>query len=67
MNTCDNKAQYRYTWPGQDESFICEEHSKKLRAVAQAMSFHLQLIPFPENELPEKDFQHIVKCRQEIT
>lgn len=44
-NTCGEEAAYRYTWPGRDESFICEEHADKLRAVASAMGLHLQLIP----------------------
>lgn len=42
---CAARAAYRYTWPGRDESFICEEHAAKLRAVAEAMGLHLQLIP----------------------
>jgi hypothetical protein len=44
---CSADAAYRYTWPGRDESFICEEHSQKLIAVATAMGLHLQLIPMP--------------------
>ena len=43
--TCPNDAVFRYTWPGRDESFICLEHSQGLRAVANALSLHLQLIP----------------------
>ena len=43
--TCLNQAAYRYTWPGRDESFICDEHVGKLRAVTSAMSLHLQVIP----------------------
>jgi hypothetical protein len=41
---CGEKAKYRYTWPGRNESFICEEHSHQLKAIAKAMCFPLQLI-----------------------
>jgi hypothetical protein len=54
---CGKDAAYRYTWPGRDESFICEEHSAKLRAVADAMGLHLQLVTVePEGE----------PCRQRV-
>ncbi len=43
--TCPRPAAYRYTWPGHDEAGVCEEHSGKLRDVAEAMGLHLQLIP----------------------
>lgn len=43
--TCDQTATYRYTWPGRDEAFICEEHSKKFASVANAMGLYLQLVP----------------------
>lgn len=45
QHNCNAAAAYRFTWPGQDEAGICEEHSQKLRALAQAMGFHIQLIP----------------------
>jgi hypothetical protein len=45
MNTCENKAKFRYTWPGEDESLICSGHSIKLRMVADAMGLPLQLVP----------------------
>lgn len=41
---CGNPSVFRYTWPGHDEAGICHEHVGKLRGVAQAMGFHLQLI-----------------------
>lgn len=45
---CKNYARYRYTWPGNDESFICDSHSTHLRNVAAAMGLHLQLISLTE-------------------
>lgn len=42
---CENHADYRYTWPGRDEAFICEAHVEKLRQVADAMGLYLQIIP----------------------
>lgn len=52
--TCGKAAAYRYTWPGRDESLICEEHSGKLRAVATAMGLHLQLIPVEDGECSQR-------------
>ena len=46
---CEQKAVRRFTWPGQDESFICQEHLPKLQRVADAMGMHLQLIPLAED------------------
>lgn len=45
---CEAEAAYRYTWPGRDESFICAEHSERLRAVANAMGLPLQIIPLAD-------------------
>ena len=56
---CNEKAKYRYTWPGRNESFICEEHSHKLMAVADAMGLPLQLIEL-EPDL-DNTCQQIVK------
>lgn len=49
---CGKDAAYRYTWPGRDESFICGEHSRKLREVADAMGLPLQLIPVLPEQAP---------------
>lgn len=51
---CDNQARYRFTWPGKDESFICEDHVGKLRAVASAIGLHLQVILLSRDELRQK-------------
>lgn len=56
---CDNPARYRYTWPGNDESVICQDHVSKLRGVAEAMGLHLQIIP-----IPEEDFNEGITCNQ---
>ena len=50
MAKCEQQAAYRYTWPGHDESYICEEHSKKLLAVAGAMGMYIQLIPLDADD-----------------
>lgn len=42
---CSNEGAYRFTWPGRDEAVICEAHVGKLRAVADAMGLHLQILP----------------------
>lgn len=54
---CKEDAKYRYTWPGRDESLVCEKHVEKLKIVAKAMGFHLQVIPLDENDKE-------TKCRQ---
>ncbi len=56
---CDNLAKYRFTWPGNDESVICEAHVGKLSSVANAMGLHLQIIP-----LSEKDLEINLVCAQ---
>ena len=48
---CDKPANYRFTWPGNPESFICYHHVVKLKSVAVAMGFHLQIISLTESEL----------------
>lgn len=48
---CPEVAAYRFTWPGQDESFICEGHVGKLRSVAAAMGMHLQVIELEPDSL----------------
>lgn len=42
---CREYGSYRYTWPGRDEAAVCEQHSRKLRGIADAMGLYLQLIP----------------------
>jgi hypothetical protein len=46
---CENKASHRYTWPGKNESFICEEHLPELKAVAGAIGMYLQTIPLKDS------------------
>lgn len=50
MASCNQKGcalpgAYRFTWPGNDEATICEEHVGKLRGIASAMGMHLQVVP----------------------
>lgn len=46
---CGKPAVRRYTWPGNDESFICQDHLPKLLGVVNAMGMHLQLIELPDD------------------
>lgn len=41
---CRNLANFRYTWPGSNESFVCAEHATQLAGVASAIGMPLQLI-----------------------
>lgn len=52
--TCNEPAAFRYTWPGRDEATICSVHSEKLRAIAEAMGFPLQLIPVDSGTCAQK-------------
>jgi len=57
---CKEMAKYRFTWPGDNESLICEKHVGQLNALADAMGFHLQII-----SLSEKDLELNLICHQE--
>lgn len=59
---CTHPAEFRFTWPGQDESFICEHHVGKLRSTANAMGMHLQVIQLSEDEIREMP----ETCRQKV-
>ena len=50
---CKEPALFRYTWPGQDESYICLDHALKLDNVANSIGLYLQLIQLSTNELIE--------------
>ena len=47
---CEEVALFRYTWPGKDESFVCLECYMKLKAIANAIGLHLQIIQLSEEE-----------------
>jgi len=47
---CDEIASYKFTWPGNDDDVICENHVGQLIAIASAMGMHLQVTPIPEHE-----------------
>lgn len=51
--TCDNEADYRYTWPGRDECFVCEKHKAAVEQVAKAMGMYIQLIPLQKEKEDE--------------
>ena len=52
MNTiCNNRAAYRYTWLGRDEKLVCADCARKLKSYAEAMGFHLQLLPLSPNSV----------------
>ncbi len=50
---CENKASYRFTWPGRDGSFICSHHVYTLRNISDALGLPLQIIPLTNEELEE--------------
>jgi hypothetical protein len=45
---CGETGAFRFTWPGRDEQAICADHATKLRVVAEALGFHLQLVALDE-------------------
>tara|TARA_Y100000310_G_C20643172_1_gene795100 strand:- start:1694 stop:1864 length:171 start_codon:yes stop_codon:yes gene_type:complete len=48
---CEKVAKYRYTWPGRDEDFICDDHVDWLKQIANTMGLHLQVLPIEESEI----------------
>jgi hypothetical protein len=54
---CEKQATLRYTWPGRDESYICDSCADKLDAVAQSIGLHIQLLPATEDA---------GQCRQQV-
>lgn len=50
---CTEPPAFRFTWPGRDEQAVCAKHEPKMRDVAGALGFHLQLIPL-EPPVPEQ-------------
>lgn len=61
MSKCKNDAEYRFYWPGKDESVICEKHKLKLENVVRTIGLHLPII-----RLSEADRAMGLKCQQEI-
>ena len=60
-NKCKNLAKYRFTWPGDTEALICEEHAGQLRAVAKAIGTYIQVIP-----LSGGDLEMGLTCEQKV-
>ena len=64
MPTCKNAAKYHYTWPGRGRALICEEHSIKLLAVANAMGVAPFVHLTPLKIKPNQDSQ---LCEQQVS
>jgi len=45
QHNCTNKGAFRFTWPGKDEQYVCEQHVGQLLGIVEAMGMHLQVIP----------------------
>lgn len=50
QQNCDREAAYLFTWLGEDQAGICEACAPKLRSVASALGFRVQLIPITTSE-----------------
>lgn len=50
---CKEKATLRYTWPGQNEDYVCIGCATKLNMLAGAMGFNLQLLTLAEVQIDE--------------
>ena len=57
---CGNPATHRFTWPGREESFICQEHLPKLQGVCSAMGMYCQFNPVHESDFAKET------CRQKV-
>jgi len=60
---CKNPPAFRYTWPGQDEAFLCVMHALKASNIAAAMGLYLQLISLTVDDLLTHDE---VVCSQSV-
>lgn len=49
---CGKPAAFLFTWPGDVQKGICQEHSERLKGVASAMGMFIQLIPIPADPNP---------------
>lgn len=54
QQNCENEAAFKFTWPGKDESVICDVCVHKLRTVANAIGLHLQVRPLSVEDLEPK-------------
>jgi hypothetical protein len=61
---CENKAAFRYTWPGKDESFVCSAHAMKLKWITDALQTHLQLVPVAKGQHDCKQQVEGIKCQR---
>lgn len=62
---CEMPPMFRFTWPGRDEAYICLEHAEKLKSIANALGFHLQLIPVSGwQEQAEHQCNQFVKTKE---
>jgi hypothetical protein len=58
---CKFTPCFRFTWPGNDEKYACFLHGSKLKALADVMGFHLQLIPLEPEDMESKQCNQKVK------
>jgi len=58
---CENIVYARFTWPGNDEKYVCLMHSLKLAKLAEIMGFYLQIIPLKLDEIEDKHCNQYVK------
>ena len=47
---CNKEVKYRYTWPGHDETFACEDCAKLGKRISESMGFYVQYILLTEEE-----------------
>jgi hypothetical protein len=57
---CEAPVFSRFTWPRQDEQYVCLLHTMKLIEISNGMGMHLQIIPL---RIDEMDGKH---CSQKI-
>jgi len=63
---CMSPALFRYTWPGQDESFCCLLHGNQIASVASAIGLHLQLIELQPGEIHDRACQNEEPAGEEV-
>jgi len=52
--TCENVAEFRFTWPGQDERKACHRCALRAVDVGQALGMRLQVIRLSQESVREQ-------------
>ncbi len=52
---CDGLGNFRYTWPGRDEAWVCLICVQGLQNIAAAIGLHVQFIPLTAGDYIQRE------------